>query len=305
MAESAPKERRGPVVIQAANSNTISDAYRDSLVIAYQYIGSTVPTIEFSLGGHALGTPIMAGPIGGQDRAHESGPVGYAKAVADAGSVFWSDFHNKAAWTEILKQGIPALRVIKPLADMDRLLDEIAFDTENGAIGYAMDVDHGLTVYGQWDGQQEGFRAKTAGELRRLSEASPLPFYLKGVLSVHDALLAAEAGCAGIVVSGHNNRFPCAVPPLRALPDIRAAVGEKLTIFVDGGINNGYDAFKALALGADGVLCARGLMAAFAKGGPEGLTGKLREMTAELKGAMANTGSPDLAHINRASVFPL
>ena len=305
MAAFVSKDKRGPVTIQAANSNTISDAYRDRLVIAYQYIGSTVPTIEFKLGGRVFNTPIMAGPIGGQDRAHDSGAVGYAKAIAEAGSVVWSDFHNKSAWTEILNQGIPAIRVIKPLADIARLLEEIAFDTENGAIGYAMDIDHGLTVYGEWDGQQEQFRAKSLEELKQLNEASPLPFFLKGVMSVHDALLAAEAGAAGIVVSGHNNRFPCAIPPLRVLPDIREAVGGKLAILVDGGLNNGYDVFKALALGADGVLCARGFLSVFAKDGPEGLTRKVQEMTAELKGAMANTGSSDLTHINRSCVFEL
>ena len=61
--------------------------------------------------------------------------------------------------------------------------------------------------------------------------------------------------------------------------------------------------FKALALGADGVLSARALAAAFVNEGEEGLTYKLLEMTAELKGAMANTGSKDLAHINAASVI--
>lgn len=305
MATFIPKGKNGPVTIKSANSNTISDAYRDKLVIAYQFIGNTVPTIEFKLGDRTFDTPIMAGPIGGYDKAHESSTLGYAKAVAEAGSVFWSGFHDKAGWTEILKEGVPAIRVIKPLEDNSRLLEEIAFDTENGAIGYAMDIDHGLTVYGEWDAQQENFHSKTVEDFKLLSAASPLPFFLKGVVSVHDALMAAEAGVTGIVISGHNNRFPCAVPPLKILPEIRKAVGDKLMILVDGGLNTGYDVFKALALGADGALSAKGLLASFAKEGPAGLTQKVLEMTAELKGAMANTGSPDLAHINHNSVIEL
>ena len=298
------RKTKGPPVIKAMNSNTLSDAYRDAITIAYQYIGSCVPTIAFDFCRKRFETPIMAGPIGfpAEGKA-ESGVLGYARSVREAGSVYWATFHDPEEWKKILAEGIPAIRVIKPLADMDKLLREIRYDTEHGAIGYAMDIDHGLTAYGGMDGQEEPFAPKSVEDLKRLNEASPLPFFLKGVPSVHDALLAAEAGVAGIVVSGHNNRFPCAVPPLKILPEIRRAVGERLTILVDGGMNTGYDVFKALALGADGVLSARTLAAAFVSEGEEGLTYKLLEMTAELKGAMANTGSYDLAHINAASVI--
>lgn len=298
------KKTQGPPVIRAMSSNTVSDSYRDAITIAYQYIGGCVPHIAFDFCGKQFETPIMAGPVGFPAKGKaESRVLGYARSVRDAGSVYWATFHDPEAWKQILAQGIPAIRVIKPLADLDRIKEEICFDTQHGALGYAMDIDHGLTAYGEQDGQEERFAPKSVEDLKRLNEASPLPFFLKGVLSVHDALLAAEAGAAGIVVSGHNNRFPCAVPPLKILPEIRRAVGDKLTILVDGGMNTGYDVFKALALGADGVLSARALVAAFVNEGEAGLTDKLLEMTAELKGAMANTGSVDLGHINADSVI--
>jgi isopentenyl diphosphate isomerase/L-lactate dehydrogenase-like FMN-dependent dehydrogenase len=305
MATFIPKGKNGPVTIKAANSNTISDAYRDSLVISYQFVGSTVPTIEFKLGDRTLPTPIMAGPVGGYDKREPDGTMGAVRAVAEAGSVYWSGYHHKEEWAKILEEGLPAIRVIKPLRNIDDMIKEITFDTEHGAVGYAMDIDHGLTVYGDLDAQEEEFGPKTVDDLKRLNDASPLPFYVKGIMSVHDAVKIAEAGVTGIVISGHNNRFPCAVPPLKILPEIRKAVGSDLQILVDGGMNTGYDAFKALALGADGVLCARALVGAYIKDGAEGLTQKILEMTAELKGAMANTGSPDLQHINSDSVMKL
>lgn len=298
-------KNKGPAVIKAANSNNISDTYRDSLTISYSFIGNTVPEISFSIGSRKSASPIMAGPVGGIDRVDGGSIADYANAVKEAGCIYWSPFHDKEAWTAVLKAGIPAVRVIKPLADNNRLLEEIQFDTENGAAAYAMDISHGMTVYGEMDGQQEAFASKTVEDLKLLNDASSLPFFLKDVQSVRDASLASEIGVAGIVLSGHNNRFPCSVPPLMLLPMIRSAVGDKLKIFVDGGINNGYDAYKALALGADGVLCARGLLAAYGKGGADAVTEKLLEMTAELKGAMANTGSPDLAHINRDCIIAL
>lgn len=297
MTEWKPKQL-GPVVIKAANSNTISDAYRDRIVISYQFIGSTVPEIHFQWGNRCFSTPIMAGPVGGPEQKGEDGTLNYARAVQEAGAVFWTGYHEKDVWKRILSEGIPAVRVIKPLANLDRLLEEVQFDTEHGAIGYAIDIDHALSVYGELDSQQENFAPKSDDDLRRINEASSLPFYLKGVMSVRDALLAKTAGVTGIVLSGHNNRFPCTVPPLRLLPEVRKAVGTDLRIFIDGGLSNGYDVFKALALGADAVLTARGLVAAYLKDGPEGATQKLLEMTAELKGAMANTGSPDLQHLN-------
>ncbi|MBQ8073599.1 MAG: alpha-hydroxy-acid oxidizing protein [Clostridia bacterium] len=180
---------------------------------------------------------------------------------------------------------------------------QLKADTARGALGYAMDIDHGITPYGEMDGQQQPFGPKSREDLRRISEASPLPFFIKGILSVHDAVAAKEAGAAGVVISGHNNRFPCAVPPLKALPAIRQAVGEDFILLVDGGMNTGYDVFKALALGADGVLNARILCAAFVKDGPEGLTDKILKIGAELRGAMGNTGSPDLRHLNRESLI--
>ena len=296
------KKTMGPPVIKAMSSNTLSDNYRDAITIAYQYIGGSVASAEFDFCGKTFPTPIMAGPVGFPKDKAPSGVQGYARAVNEAGSVYWATFHDPEDWKEILAEGIPAIRVIKPLADMDRILEEIRYDTEHGAIGYAMDIDHGIDAYGRLDGHEDKFAPKTVEELKQLNEASPLPFFLKGVPSVHDALLAVEAGVAGIVVSGHNNRFPCAVPPLKMLPEIRSAAGDRLTILLDGGMNSGYDVFKALALGADGVLSARALCAAFLKEGEEGLTYKLLEMTAELKGAMGNTGSPDLKHINRSSI---
>ena len=299
------KKRSGPPQIKAKSSNLISDQYRDSLAISYQFIGDTEADVTFDFFGKKYATPILAGPIGGQHH-HESGIIGYARGISAAGSIYFSDYHNPDVWEQILEEGIAAGRVMKPLADNEQLLADIKYDTEHGAVAYAMDVSHGMTVYGVNDAQKDRpFKSKTKEELKQLNDASPLPFFLKDVQSVRDALIAKEIGAAGLILSGHNNRFPCAVPPLYALPEIRKAVGEDMMIFIDGGMLSGYEVFKALALGANGVLCARGLLGAYMQGGIEGLTAKINEMTAELKGAMAATGSTDLAHINHDCIVKL
>ncbi len=303
MAVFVPKNK-GPAVISAVSSHTLSDQYRDAVTISYSYLERCPADTTFMWNGKAYNAPIMAGPIGGYQKVHPEGGLAYARAVHEAGSIFWMGFHEPELFRKILDSGYAAMRVIKPLEDNAQILQAIREDTENGAVGYAMDIDHGITPYGMIDAQKGvRFASKTREELRIFAGASPLPFFLKGVLSVHDALIAKEAGCDGIVISGHNNRFPCAVPVLKILPEIRKAVGPEMTILADGGLNNGYDIFKALALGADGTLCARGLLAAFARGGEEGLTQKLLEIGAELKGAMSVTGSVDLMHIDRSAVI--
>ena len=230
----------------------------------------------------------------------------YAKGVMEAGAILWYHYHSPEIHAKLLAEGAKVVRVIKPMRDIDEVLCAIKYDTEHGALGYSMDISHGMNVYGELDAQpQAEFGPKSIDDIKRINDASKLPFYPKDVMSVRDALILKEIGVAGVVLSGHNNRFPCAVPPLKILEDVRAAVGDDFKIFVDGGLNNGYDAFKALALGADGVLSARGLAGAFAKGGSEGVALKILEMNAELKGAMSATCSPDLKSINRDCIIKM
>lgn len=292
-----------PSAPPSVNSNIISDAYRDAITISYRYVDSVSADTSFNFHGRKFAAPIMAGPIGGQKQVMENGYYQYAKTLADAGLFAWMNFHDMDGWNQILNDQTPGMRVIKPVEDLNRALQEIKHDTEMGALGYAMDVDFGMTLYGIFNKQGNACAPKTKESLQKLASASPLPFYLKGVLNVHDAVAAKEAGAAGVVLSGHNNRFPCAVPPLKVLPEIRKAVGSDFEIYIDGGFTNGYDVFKALALGADGVLVARAFIGAFVKGGADGLKEKAEQMTAELKGALSNTGSTDIKHIPADSIF--
>ena len=138
----------------------------------------------------------------------------------------------------------------------------------------------------------------TKEDLKRYISATRLPFVIKGALSVRDALTCAELGCAGIVLSHHNGLMRWAVPPAMLLKDIRKAVGSSLTVITDGGIEDGFDAFKALALGADAVSVGRPLMAPLEEGGPSAMARTLRAFTDELRAMMLRTGTPDLAHMD-------
>jgi isopentenyl diphosphate isomerase/L-lactate dehydrogenase-like FMN-dependent dehydrogenase len=86
------------------------------------------------------------------------------------------------------------------------------------------------------------------------------------------------------------------------IQEVRGAVGKQLTLIVDGGIADGFDAFKALALGAAGVCIGRPLMAAYKKDPENGVRDYLLKARDELAKAMAYTGCSDLGRMD-ASVI--
>jgi L-lactate dehydrogenase (cytochrome) len=126
------------------------------------------------------------------------------------------------------------------------------------------------------------------------------PIVVKGVLDPEDARLAAQYGADGIVVSNHGGRQLDGVPSTAAaLPPIVDAVGDKLTVLVDGGVRSGLDAVRMLALGAKGVLLGRAWAYALGAAGQAGVAHMLSLIEAEMRVAMALTGVTRIDQITR------
>ena len=105
-------------------------------------------------------------------------------------------------------------------------------------------------------------------------------------------------GVDAIVVSNHGGRVQDQCPATaEVLPEIVDAVGRDMIILVDGGIRSGVDVFKALALGADGVLIARPFVTAVYGGAEEGVACYLNKIGGELVDTMKMCGAKDLAAI--------
>ena len=85
-----------------------------------------------------------------------------------------------------------------------------------------------------------------------------------------------------MILSHHNGIMRCVVPPVRLLPKIREAVGHKLILIADGGMESGFDVFKALALGADAVTVGRLLMEPLKERDPAGVRDVIETMTQKL-----------------------
>ncbi|HLR17439.1 MAG TPA: L-lactate dehydrogenase [Alcanivoracaceae bacterium] len=122
---------------------------------------------------------------------------------------------------------------------------------------------------------------------------------LKGILDVADAEQAVAVGADGIVVSNHGGRQLDGVKAsAHKLPEIAAAVAGRTTLLVDGGIRNGIDVFRAIALGADGVMMGRPWIWAIAAQGEAGLARLLATWQEEFRLAMVLAGVTKVADIS-------
>jgi L-lactate dehydrogenase (cytochrome) len=112
------------------------------------------------------------------------------------------------------------------------------------------------------------------------------PIILKGIMTVADARAAADHGLQGIVVSNHGGRQLDGVPAtISVLPDIAAAVGDRLTVLMDGGVRSGIDVVRAMTRGAHGCLIGRPWAYALATAGEAGVAQLLAAMQAEIRAA--------------------
>jgi len=126
------------------------------------------------------------------------------------------------------------------------------------------------------------------------------PIVLKGVLDSEDAREAVRCGVEGIVVSNHGGRQLDGAPSsIAALPAVADAVGEDLTVLMDGGVRSGLDVLKALASGAKACLIGRAWAYALGASGEAGVSHMLQVMRQELRMAMALTGCTDVRSAGR------
>ncbi|HLA33592.1 MAG TPA: L-lactate dehydrogenase [Rhodocyclaceae bacterium] len=141
-------------------------------------------------------------------------------------------------------------------------------------------------------------RSVTWKDIEWLRGIWPGCLILKGIMEVDDARLAAEVGADGIVVSNHGGRqLDSVASSISKLPPIVAAVGERLEVLMDGGVRSGLDVFKAVALGAKGVLIGRPWVWALGAAGESGVRDLLATFKRELEVAMALAGVTTIAAI--------
>lgn len=231
----------------------------------------------------------------------------FASGVAEAGSIMWVGMGTSYELQRIIDQGVPVVKIVKPLQDNDAILHRIRDAEARGVVANGIDIDamYLEKAFDEIPGPPF-LGPKSIDELKMFRDATTLPFVIKGVLSVHDAQIARdEIGADCIVVSNHGGEaIDYSIPILKILPEIRAAVPD-MTILVDSGLKRGTDVLKALALGADGACFGNLLLLAFVAWGPSGVTDILSILTQELQRNMSIVGCKTIGAIEPSIIRPL
>lgn len=299
----------------AKGSGTVAirnyEAWRNIHLVMDTICENKPVSTETTLFGQSFRLPVFAGPVGavnmhyGDAYVDQSYNAILVKACKETGIMAFTgdgmDSNIMKVATKNIKEndgtGVPT---IKPWT-RDMVMEKLEMAKEASALAVAMDVDTaGLPFL---KGFQPPAGRKSVEELKEIVNACPVPFIVKGIISVKGALKAKEAGALAIVISNHGGRVLDDTPATaEVLEEIVQAVGDDMTILVDGGIRTGQDVFKALALGADGVLIARPFVNMIYGAQEEGVKAFVDQLEQELIDTMEMCGASTIQEITRDMV---
>lgn len=271
------------------------------------------PSMAATLFGHELRMPVLAAAIGGTAMNMKTtlSEAEYATAVVagscQAGVIGMTGDGPKP---ELFQEGLQAIKaeqgrgipVIKP-REPERIVKLANEAAEAGAIAFGIDIDAAALINMTRAGQPVG--PKSLGELEYIKRNTKIPFIVKGIMTVDEALACVGAGVDAIVVSNHGGRALDHTPgTAEVLPSIAKAVNGRLVIMADGGVRSGVDVLKMLALGAEFVLIGRPVTIGAVGGGAEGVKMLMDKIAGELYAAMTLTGCADLRSISPRIIYP-
>ena len=142
-------------------------------------------------------------------------------------------------------------------------------------------------------------------DLKALRKLWPHALIVKGILRPQDAVLAADCGADGVLVSNHGGRAVDSTPaPIDVLPSVADAVGSRMTVLVDSGFRRGADVVKGLALGAKAVLIGRAPLFGTAIAGEAGAARAIEIYRDEIDRMLALIGCPDISALGPDYVVP-
>ncbi|MCB9481165.1 MAG: alpha-hydroxy-acid oxidizing protein [Desulfobacteraceae bacterium] len=272
----------------------------------------TKPDTSINLFGRCLDMPVLAAPIGGvsynmggkisEDEYAEAIVLGCLskKIMGTTGDGVPEEIHM-AGLNAMKKAHGHAIPFIKPWEDKE-LFQKLEKAHSFGAEYVGMDIDAaGLITLGLMG---RPVSPKTPEKLKEIIQSTPMKFIVKGIMTVEDALLAAEAGAYGIVVSNHGGRVLDFSPGTAdVLPAIASTLKDKVVILVDGGVRTGTDVLKMLALGADAVMLGRPFTIAAMGGMQAGVEKLIDKIKSELVQAMILTGTASVSDVSSSVLY--
>src|SRR5436190_16748402 len=143
----------------------------------------------------------------------------------------------------------------------------------------------------------------TWADLKWIRQAWNGPIVIKGIHTGEDARRAVDIGADALVVSNHGGRQLDRVPPsLQVLPEVVAAVGDRIEVLLDGGIRRGSDIVKALCLGARAVMIGRAYAYGLGGAGGAGVVRAIEILQTDLVRTLKLLGCASVADLDRSFV---
>ena len=156
-----------------------------------------------------------------------------------------------------------------------------------------------MSSLGSWVSEQFDLKLDW-DDVKRIKDWWGGKLIIKGILDAEDATLAAKSGADALIVSNHGGRqLDGADSSIAILPEVVAAVGDDIEVWMDGGIRSGQDMLKAIALGAKGTLLGRAFVYGLGADGKQGVQKALEIIHKELDMTMALCGHRDIKNITR------
>jgi isopentenyl diphosphate isomerase/L-lactate dehydrogenase-like FMN-dependent dehydrogenase len=279
--------------------------------------------------------PMMVSPSAGHGALHRDGEMGTHQGATSAANTPMIISANASFPVEKIAAAAasPVWWQLYPQEDMDRTKELLDRALTAGAKAIVMTVDQQASYYeravhdrhlnaaplggagrGPGGGGGRGGATATSNPYRlpqgrlwynwqyadQVRRLLTVPLAVKGVLTGEDAKAFVDHGFDAIYVSNHGGRSLDYDPAtLEVLTEIVDAVPARIPVLFDSGIRSGSDILKALALGAKAVCLGRVIRWGLAAYGPPGVQRILEILQKELVMAMAKSGVPDLASIDR------
>jgi L-lactate dehydrogenase (cytochrome) len=140
-------------------------------------------------------------------------------------------------------------------------------------------------------------------DLKWIRQAWNGPIVIKGIHTADDGRRAVDMGAEALVVSNHGGRqLDGVAPTLQILPEVVAAVGDRIEVLFDGGIRRGSDIVKALCLGARAVMVGRAYAYGLGAAGAAGVTRAIEILRADLIRTLKLLGCASVAQLDRSYV---
>ncbi|XP_037522362.1 L-lactate oxidase isoform X2 [Rhipicephalus sanguineus] len=284
--------------------------------------------------GRKISFPLGFSPSAAHMIAHEDGEFGTARAAQDAGTVMVVSAMSTASIEDIRASAPGCLLWQQMYIFRNRSLTEsmIRRAEHQGIAAIVVTVDS--PVYGQaifinknmfvlprglrfanleasWPGRSFTFDPSKEGSIGHLLSSSvtwedfrwlrsitTLPLVAKGILTAESALAAYENGASAVVVSNHGGRLLDGNrATIEVLPEVVAAVGDRMEIYLDGGVRSGADAVKAVSFGARAVFVGRPALWGLAYNGKHGVDKVLEIFRSEFNHTIQLLGVPDAKNL--------